>query len=392
MHEVGEASPFHEGTYEQELVAVFESVGSASTSRVRGQSFFVASSACVIIACASPLIWTGSMLLGIITHSSTVQVGRPLKCCARGTEGRPGICLLGDPNGICCGSEVALLCGTGSKCYLNDWGHPYCCAPRTSGCANVCLDNFTSGKIISDGGSCNPVSPQGFNADGTVLYVDANWDANTMSYQLNGTENITFVDPPIQLGAGSFTMKFTIIPRNEFGVIYQNDASCGQNTFANLFRREEARVGNVFTFSTGFDIRIQQDVRFDVLPSLAVNLYRNAALDTVRRLEETASNLFYSANFPLNISYQIGIPIVFRIVRYGGNLSVFVNNIPIPSSDVDFLGSTDVMLDVDTGVNAPLEISSSKASQGIPARPAICRFDLNASIRDMSITRSADFL
>jgi len=36
-----------------------------------------------------------------------------------------------------------------------------------------------------------------------------------MSYLSDGTQNITFVNPPIQLGARDFTMTVTLIPRND---------------------------------------------------------------------------------------------------------------------------------------------------------------------------------
>jgi len=392
MSKDGEEVPLQEATHEQVLSDVSESTQCAITRRVRRQFCFGAIVACVILACAGAFIWTGGMLMDISTSSSTMQVGRPFRCCARGVEGKPGICLLGDSNGICCGSEVALLCGKDSTCYLNDWGHPYCCAPHTSGCANVCLDNFTSGKIVSNGGFCNPVSPQGFFADGTVLYVNANWDANTRSYQLNGTENITFVDPPIQLGRSNFTMKLTIIPRNEFGVLYQNDANCGREKLATLFRRLEASSdnGNLDNF-TGYFVQILQ-MRPDDLPSLSVFLVRNSpTMDSRRRLEQTPRYFFTLAgSFRLNVTYQAGVPMSFRIVRYGGNLAVFVNNMPVSGRTFQ-LG--DLNVDVDTGVNAPLEIRPRRADPGQlgEERPANCRFDLNASIRDISMTTTADF-
>jgi len=152
-------------------------------------------------------------LVGIGSNASIELVLRPGTCCGRGSEGRRGICLPGDPNGLCCAAEVTLLCGAGSICYLNAQGNPYCCAPRTTGCANVCLDFNSASRIIEHVGSCNPVSPQGFNLDGTVLYVDAPWNASSMTYQLDGGQNIMFVDPPIRFGAGVFTMTATITPR-----------------------------------------------------------------------------------------------------------------------------------------------------------------------------------
>jgi len=310
----------------------------------------------------------------------TAFVAKALTCCAQGSGGMPGICLRGDPNGICCGSELALLCGAGSSCYTNAQGSPYCCGKHTSGCANVCLDNFTRGNYISRGGVCNPVSPQGFNADGTTLYVDAPWDGSRMSYLSDGTHNITFVNPPIQLGARDFTMTVTLIPRND-SVFGTQDIG---TQFAVLMRRieilpedipEDAFTGYQLTMS---QVQAGSGNTFTNTVQIAISLFRNS-----RAGISSGSNQI--AFFFLSVPILANVPISLRIIRQGFNLTVFENNVQLPPSRQTSFGLEGQPIDVDTNLNVPLTISPRNIfSAGGPV-------NFVGSLRDLSITSAAEF-
>jgi len=304
----------------------------------------------------------------------TAFVAKALTCCAQGSGGMPGICLRGDPNGICCGSELALLCGAGSSCYTNAQGSPYCCGKHTSGCANVCLDNFTRGNYISRGGVCNPVSPQGFNADGTTLYVDAPWDGSRMSYLSDGTQNITFVNPPIQLGARDFTMTVTLIPRND-SVFGTQDIG---NQFAVLMRRIEILPEDIpeDTF-TGYSIAMEQ-VGLGNPVRITITLSRNSRSDS-------SSGSHQIATYPLSVPILANVPISLRIIRQGFNLTVFENNVRLRTPSESSLTFQRQPVDVDTNLNAPLTIS--------PRNPFPDEGPVNfvGYIRDLSITSAAEF-
>jgi len=132
-----------------------------------------------VLGCGMALL--GIAVLGIVFQRTletriggvTELVGSRFKCCGRGMGNTQGLCMPGDPNGRCCSTETALLCGAGSECYVNRGGHPYCCGKGTSGCSYVCVYASTRNLILQTGGFCNEVAPRGFNADGTVLWVNA---------------------------------------------------------------------------------------------------------------------------------------------------------------------------------------------------------------------------
>jgi len=360
-------------TAQQELSSAIEVTMHANCRRAFPLSCFGAA-ACMIFAWTSFGGWTGGtsdngafvgkMLAGRIDANSTALVGKPLRCCARGFGGKPGVCLLGDPNGICCGSELALLCGAGSLCYTNGHNNPYCCGKHTSGCAHVCLDNSTRDNFVSSGGVCNPVSPQGFNADGTILYVEAPWDGNRMSYQLDGTHNITYVDPPIRLGTGDFTMTATVIPRS--------DAQADLRTVP-LIRRIQ-RSPTRSSALTGYEMGIEH---FDGASILYIEMHRSVSqndrrLQIGRRLQ---SDEYAGAFFEFSVPILANVSISLRVVRQGLNLSGYVDNMP---TNV-FHYSSSTVLDVDTDLNAPLEISPRSS------------IDFPSAIRDLSITTAAEF-
>jgi len=273
--------------------------------------------------------------------SPTALVAKALTCCAQGSGGMPGVCLRGDPNGLCCGSELALLCGAGSSCYTNAQGSPYCCGTHTSGCAHVCLDNFTRDNYISRGGVCNPVSPQGFNADGTTLYVDAPWDGYRMSYLSDGTQNITFVNPPIQLGARDFTMTVTLIPRND-SVVGHNG-----NQFPILIRRLAVFPDASAFLFTGYVILLG---RLAPRNTVQISLYRNSR-------EGSTSGSFHIAEFILSVPILANVPISLRFIRQGLNLTVFANNVRLPLGSQTSFFLEGQPIDVDTDLDAPLLIS-----------------------------------
>jgi len=387
---VDDTAWLHQITAQHDLSSDIDVTTNANTRRAFALSCLGATFACVVFAWASSGGWTGGrgnvgafvveMLAGSSDVNSIALVGKPLRCCARGSGGKPGVCLLGDPNGICCGSELALLCGAGSLCYTNGLGHPYCCGKHTSGCAHVCLDNFTRDNFISSGGVCNPVSPQGFNADGAILYVDAPWDGKRLSYQLDGTHNITYIDPPIRLGVGDFTMSATVIPRRD-SIFGFRDFDGLQ--YAALFRRLGRSPSNALT---GYVMGLTQSLG----NVLFIELYQNfiesdRRLQNGRRLQtgEDSSVVWFNLSVPILANVSISL----RVVRQGLNLSGYVDN--MLANRVAFSSALS-MQDVDTDLTAPLEISPRNPfDEGRVDLQE--RTDFPGSIRDLRIASAAEF-
>lgn len=366
----------------------------------------------------------GEGFVGIRTNASTELLARPGTCCGRGSQGRRGICLPGDPNGLCCAAEVTLLCGAGSTCYLNTQGNPYCCAPRTKGCLDVCLDFNSASRVVEEGGSCNRVSPQGFRVDGTVLYVDAPWVARNMTYRLDGSQNITFVDPPIRFGAGDFTMRATITPRVD-GRVGQIGFR-GDMVLGFLFLRASMRPFTGFAVyfsppisgSTTATVILGRNVHLDRLPpgifspsgtlpplptlvpnpnftlppsfSFGPGFMISPGLipidGTIPFTTPPGFTVPPAQIITVNISgiWQANIPVSFRIIRQGLNISVYVNESRAEVVEEITQALSDPV-DVDSGLEAPLLISP-RVVDDIEDRA-----DLDASIARMSMSSSADF-
>jgi len=301
---------------------------------------------------------------------------RPRYCCSSDLTGR--MCLPGDPNGVCCGNGVALWCGAGSTCYTNGLSSPYCCAPNTVGCRNVCLDFGTARRFIESGGSCNPVAPQGFNADGRVLPVEAPWQASTMSYRLDGNQLIFYPDPPIRLGMGDFTMMATITPRTD-GIVGFPSFSGDEIQPAVLYMRERTGAG------TGYVVRLNPTR--DGNTTATVVLGRDAGvMSLVDIVRPTQTGIIQVVTVNISNAWRANVPVAFRVIRQGLGISVFVNN-----SLADVVPEETVTpsnpVDVDTGLGfddllfiSPV-ISLSNAD----------RIDLNANVADMSVLSSAHF-
>jgi len=283
-----------------------------------------------------------------------------LMCCGRGSGGRRGMCLLRDARGVCCGAELALQCAHGSLCYMNGHGHPFCCVAGTAGCHNVCLDLFTRDMVLRRGGFCNSVSPQGFDADGVILYVDALWDGTARSYRLDGTQNIRLVDPPIRLGAGDITMAATITPRVD-GRVSRLDEH-GNSLSGVLFARIDLTKG------TGFVVTFKAD-------TAAAIFSRGGAAQNTR--EQMQSVMVDIAGV-----WRAKVPVSIRIIRQGLDVLFFVDNMP---ATVIQQHRARHPIDVDSDLNEPLLISP----QFVPPRQS--RHDLDANIADMSISSTAEF-
>jgi len=390
---VEELVPLHRVGAKPEAREPIEESAQANHTGALRLSCLGAALTCMIIVWVGFGRWTGDagnpgsrvsdMLADSAGVPSIALVEKALKCCARGSGGRPGICLPGDPNGICCGTELALLCGAGSLCYTNDQGSPYCCGQQTSGCAHVCLDNFTRDNYVSGGGVCNPVSPQGFNADGTVLYVEAPWDGYRMAYQLDGTQNISFEDPPIRIGAGDFTMTATLIPRND-STIGITDAANQQR--AAVFRRIQV---SPTTGVSGYSLVLESDLLFGE-NAVLVGLVRNDFQE--RRLQQQEAGSAQFVRFNLSVPILAGVAISLRVIRQGLNVSAFINNVPaneFPQPDGLIIIPVTQPVDVDTDVSVPLEISPRSELQFRPSDMG--RVDFAGSIKDLSIISAAVF-
>jgi len=302
---------------------------------------------------------------GVNTSNGLVE--RPFRCCNRGYEGPHGVCLLGDPGGICCGAEIALLCGAGSTCYLNGNGHPYCCGPGTSGCSHVCLGAHTRARVIERGGICNPISPQGFNVDGTVLYVDAPWNATSRSYKLNGT-NIHYRNPPLKLGTGDISMQATIIPHADGRV-----GKPGEESPAVLYSRMN------FIEGTGFVVLF--DVDEDGSNRAQVILTRDLPL--TRLTDRGISKSVQVVRVDVPGGFRAGIPMHFKTLRSGLHILVFIDG--VLANVTSAVTATDSQpVDIDSGLEAPLRVSPRSIDQLFP------RTGLDASLANMSILSSAE--
>jgi len=245
----------------------------------------------------------------------------------------------------------------------------------------VCLDNFTRDNYVSGGGVCNPVSPQGFNADGTVLYVEAPWDGYRMAYQLDGTQNISFVDPPIRIGAGDFTMTATLIPRNDSTIGITNDADQQR---AAVFRRLQVSSSRVSGYSLVLESINGENA---VLVSLARNSYAED-----RRLQQQEAGPALFVRFNLGVPILADVAISLRVIRQGLNVSAFINNVPaneFPQPDGLIIIPVTQPVDVDTDVSVPLEISPRSELQFRPSDMG--RVDFAGSIKDLSIISAAVF-
>jgi len=357
--------------------------GSCACSRTMNQlrcSGIILACGFVLVVSVAHLKHIGGFFGALKDHhfsgASADLVTRPDLCCSAGPTGQ--ICLPGDPTGVCCGTDVALWCGAGSTCYTNTFGSPYCCAPNTIGCQNVCLDLGTSIGVIQAGGSCNPVAPQGFNADGRVMPVEAPWDASSLTYRLDGNQFIFFIDPPIRLGTGDFTMAATITPRVDGQVGFPSFAG-GEIQPAVLYVRERLGAGTgyvvLFNPTQGRNTTATVVLGRDAGGISLVDAVPPFQTGTVQMVTVNISNI-----------WQANAPVSFKIIRQGLNISVFVNNSlanVVPEGTV----TPSEIVDVDNGLGPDEALFISPPISSIIAD----RTDLNADIADMSILSSACF-
>jgi len=199
-----------------------------------------------------------------------------------------------------------------------------------------------------------------------------------MSYQLDGTQNITYVDPPIRLGAGDFTMTATVIPRND-SVLGFTAPGGGQSVL--LFQRVQRSPTGVLT---GYEMGLFESS--EGFRRLYIDLYRNADLNSRRlqigrRLEIRSGRTI--VEFNLSVPILANVPISLRLVRQGLNFSGYVDNVP---AEIVF-SEISPLQDVDTDLNVPLEISPRYSQEG-----GRTRRDFPGSIRDLSITSAAQVL
>jgi len=249
-----------------------------------------------------------------------------------------------------------------------------------------------------------------------------------MSYRLNGdvTADIRFVDPPVRLGTGDFTMTATLTPSNTsrrgrrthadaavllptyefvpFGLQIGATTTTTTNTVAEVVGVTATLYSRLnLAADTGFVIILRAD------PATAtVILARNASIErilnssvttglggpipptpfptpspspdgatttpttTTPSPEEFGSLQFVTVSTE-NI-FQAGIPARIRVVRQGLTISAFVNNVRRPIIAQQRAASQPV--DVDGGLNEPLSV--------LPGLPIGV-----SSIADMSILTSA---
>jgi len=312
----------------------------------------------------------------LFDNTSSLNIENPW-CCGRGEGGTRGICLPSDPQGVCCGTEIALLCGRGSTCYTNGLGHPYCCLNPTIGCAHVCLDLSVAQNILAEGGACNAVSPQGFNAAGFVLHVDAPWSAENKRYNIDGSQNIMFADPPFTLGTGDFTLRATVTPRftGRIGIL---NAS-GDVLPAILFSQsvEGSQAGTVIGLAVSF---LDLNIAGNRSNLMGVCLVRDIPVVT-RRLVPGDEDV-QAIRVDITGMWRAGISVSFRVVRQAERLLVYVN---------------DTLRDsVSTQNSQPVDVSSASiepftASPTVaPNVPFQMRADIDGFLSDMSVQTTAE--
>jgi len=201
-----------------------------------------------------------------------------------------------------------------------------------------------------------------------------------LSYQLDGTHNITYIDPPIRLGVGDFTMSATVIPRRD-SIFGFRDFDGLQ--YAALFRRLGRSPSNALT---GYVMGLTQSLG----NVLFIELYQNfiesdRRLQNGRRLQtgEDSSVVWFNLSVPILANVSISL----RVVRQGLNLSGYVDN--MLANRVAFSSALS-MQDVDTDLTAPLEISPRNPfDEGRVDLQE--RTDFPGSIRDLRIASAAEF-
>jgi len=311
--------------------------------------------------------------------NGTIELGsrQAPKCCGRGFRGNIGMCSLGDPRGVCCGTEVALWCGSGSTCYLNSFGHPYCCASGWVGCGNVCLKS--SVRAV---GTCNEVAPQGFNFDGTFVWISAQWDATNRRYIFDGTPNIRFTDPPIQIGTCDFTLTATITPRVtgriSFGSIF------AETSTAVLYYRFNSTVNLGFSVAF-FDTQRASNGNGWETHTVEAG-YQNVVLFSLAQPSRGGfPTMLHSVLLNITGTWQAMMPVRYTFIRRGVNLFIFSNGVHL----TNFIDSVTPIepLDIDTGLTAPFEISPH-----FPGAPFDTNIgDLDGFVSNMSIVTAANF-
>jgi len=239
----------------------------------------------------------------------------------------------------------------------------------------VCLTPSTAQNTLENGGFCNPVSPQGFNAAGYVLYVEAPWDSENRRYSIDGNQSIMFVDPPFRIGAGDFTLRATITPRVN-GRIGRLNAN-GEIQPATLFSQSmEGSPGTVTGLSVSF---VDSNMNGNISNLVGVLLVRDAPV--------VSPNTFTNDNgqfirVDITGTWQSNSPVSFRIVRQGARLLMYVNNT--------------LQNGVSSNNSQPLDISSADG-QPFYVSPRLdpdvsfeMRSDVDGYLSDMSLQTSAE--
>jgi len=310
----------------------------------------------------------------LFDNTSSLIVENPW-CCGRGEGGTRGVCLPSDPQGVCCGTEIALLCGRGSTCYTNGLGHPYCCSNPSMGCAHVCLAPSIAQNIVEEVGVCNAVSPQGFNAAGFVLYVDAPWDAENRRYNIDGSQNIMFADPPFTFGRGDFTLRATVTPRFN-GRIGRLNAS-GDVLPAILFSQsvEGSQPGTVTGLAVSF---LDTIIARNVSNLMGASIVRDTPL--VAPGVVSGDENVQLTKVDITGIWQAGIPVSFRLIRQAERLLVYVNDILQDSLSTQ----NSQPVDVSSANVAPFFVSR-RTAPNIPMR-----VDFDGFLSDMSVQTTAE--
>jgi len=272
-------------------------------------------------------------------------------CCGRGLAGNQGRCLLAAAGSVCCAGEIPLLCSAGNTGHLNKYGHPYCCAPGTYGCGDVCVDPNRRNSILMGGGTCNDVAPQGLATPGRIQYLGIPWDGQLRRYRFG--MHTALIDVPLPAGIDDFTIAATITP------LFDNRTAFESRSVGALMQRRDNNTVQPYALFIGFD-------------------------DTARAVQFLTPSSFLTA--PYGSFIRANMPVEFLFIRSGTTHFIYGNGTLLASMEANAYNLDDsLQFPLEVGLRIFRNIDGSTSDASDDAHVA-----LNAYVSDMSISRTAD--